>query len=114
MGGTSVGALPRTFPVIDRFMNGVATSTKSLDLAAKSYQNIGRLTGQLQRFVTGLANFQGGQLGSSVVRGADISMRVLELIVERSSLTLEQAQAIAEVAKKAQQSGVFIRVIGVQ
>lgn len=29
LGGALGGALPRAFPVIDRFMNGVATSTKS-------------------------------------------------------------------------------------
>lgn len=31
------GGLPRTFPVIDRFLNGVATSVKSLDLLSKTY-----------------------------------------------------------------------------
>jgi hypothetical protein len=32
--------LAQNFPVIDRFKNGLATSIKSLDLGAKSYQNL--------------------------------------------------------------------------
>lgn len=36
--------LAQNFPVIDRWNNGVATSIKSIDLMAKSYQNTGTLT----------------------------------------------------------------------
>jgi hypothetical protein len=43
------GNLPRTFPVIDRFLNGVATSIKSIDLRAITYQN----PANLERVLTG-------------------------------------------------------------
>ncbi|MRR31689.1 hypothetical protein EG834_15470, partial [bacterium] len=36
--------LAQNFPVIDRYNNGLATSIKSLDLGAKSYQNLTTLT----------------------------------------------------------------------
>ena len=113
LGGAFGGALPRTFPVIDRFLNGVATSTKSLDLGAKSYQNIGRLSSVLRGYVNKLASFKGARLGDTFVAGKDITSRVLELVIQKSSLTEAQARAIAALAQHAQQHGVVIRVIAV-
>jgi hypothetical protein len=43
--------LPQKFPVIDKFTGGVATSIKSVDLTAASYQNVGTLTNRLNSFV---------------------------------------------------------------
>lgn len=111
LAGVSGGALPRTFPVIDRFLNGVATSVKSLDLAAKTYQNVGNLTSRLQGFVNKLAGFQFGQVGNAVVRGRDITSRVLEIVIQQKSLTEEQAIAIRNLGGYAAQNGVTIRVI---
>jgi RHS repeat-associated protein len=108
------GGLPRTFPVIDRFLNGVATSAKSLDLAAVRYQSVARLTSELRGFVTKLANFSGDRVGNVVVRGSEINKRVLELVIQRSALTVEQAKAIAAAAQEAQKVGVTIKVIAVQ
>jgi hypothetical protein len=51
--------LTQNFPVIDRFENGIATSIKSIDQGAKSYQNIGQLTSTIKGYVTELANWQG-------------------------------------------------------
>ena len=114
LGAAAGGALPRTFPVIDRFLNGVATSVKSLDLAAKTYQNVGNLTSTIRGFVNSLANFKGAQLGNAVVEGRDITTRVLEIVVQKGALTIEQANAIAGLAKSAQANGVLIRVIPVK
>jgi RHS repeat-associated protein len=42
--------LPRTFPVIDAFENGVANSIKSVDLTAVTYQAPDALASKLERF----------------------------------------------------------------
>jgi RHS repeat-associated protein len=42
------GNLPTNFPVIDKLAKGVATSIKSIDLTAKSYQRNGALLGTLR------------------------------------------------------------------
>jgi hypothetical protein len=55
---------------------------------------------------------RGGKQGR-LVRGEEITRRVLEIVIKRSALTPEQAKVIAEVAKKAQQAGLTIKVIGV-
>ena len=43
--------LKGNFPVIDKFLNGVATSIKSIDLNAKSYQNGKVLFSTLKRYI---------------------------------------------------------------
>ena len=39
------------FPVIDKFLNGTATSIKSIDLTAKTYQDTEKLGSTLDNFV---------------------------------------------------------------
>ncbi|KPL89280.1 hypothetical protein SE16_02050 [Ardenticatena maritima] len=51
--------LSPNFPVIDRFENGVATSIKSLDLNAATYQNPTRLASTVMRYVRTLAQWEG-------------------------------------------------------
>lgn len=45
---------------IDSFARGVATSIKSLDIFAKTYQNLNQLGSTLSGYVQQLANYQGG------------------------------------------------------
>jgi RHS repeat-associated protein len=59
--------LPRAFPVIDKFLNGVATSIKSLDLTAKTYQNAKALASKINGYVDKLADFNGAKLGQAEV-----------------------------------------------
>jgi hypothetical protein len=70
--------LPGNFPAIDRFLQGTATSIKSLDLAAKTYQDTRALTRTVTRYIDGVAKFQGRMWGGATVRGADIKARVLD------------------------------------
>lgn len=43
--------LPSNFPVIDKFENGLATSIKSMDLSAKTYQNIATMDRTLTVYI---------------------------------------------------------------
>jgi hypothetical protein len=108
------GGLPRTFPVIVRFLNGVATSVKSLDLASKTYQNAARLTSALTGFIDKLAQFNGARLGNVQIQGSAITQRVLEVVVQRGAATPQQMQAIQRASVYATENDVVLKVIMVR
>src|ERR1700691_2778950 len=56
------GSLPPGFRTIDNFTNGIATSIKSIDLNAATYQDAARLTARLNNYIDQLADYEGGQL----------------------------------------------------
>lgn len=111
LAAVSGGALPRSFPVIDRFLSGVATSVKSIDLAAPSYSDAAALGNRLKGFVDKLASFQGATFANTSVKGSEISSRVLELVVQRGAATPEQIAIIKQYALYAQKYGVQFKVI---
>jgi hypothetical protein len=45
------------YPTVDRTINGIATSIKSIDLDASSYQNAGGLGSALRRYINEIADF---------------------------------------------------------
>src|SRR6185437_15336185 len=93
--------LPRTFPVIDKFANGLATSIKSLDLTAKSYQKAEALASKINGYVDKLADFNGAKLGGAEVKGSEITSRELQLAVPAGSITDAQRGVIDAAAKRA-------------
>ena len=78
---------PDNFPVIDGIPNGVATSIKSIDLNAATYQNEASLTHRLNKYVEDVREFNGKDWGGKEVRGADICGRAVRVIVPRGSVT---------------------------
>jgi len=99
--------LPPNFPGIDRFINGVATSIKTLDLNAATYQNIGALTSKVQGYINALANFQHAQLGQHVIKANQISSRVLELVIPPGA-TQAQLAALQQLQQYAANLGVTV------
>jgi hypothetical protein len=69
--------LPPTFKVIDAFSKGVATSIKSIDLRAATYQSAVRLTYRLTQYVDKLVLFDGAKLGAWRVNAEAITGHVL-------------------------------------
>ena len=49
--------LPQTFPTIDKFTNGVATSIKSMDLAAKGYADPSKIIQTGKGYIDEVAGF---------------------------------------------------------
>jgi hypothetical protein len=86
--------LPDTFKVIDAFSIGVATSIKSIDLTAATYQSAVRLTHRLNEYIDKLALYDGGKMGIFKVESAKITGRVLSLAVPKGSMTRVQRAAI--------------------
>jgi hypothetical protein len=88
------GSLPALFRTIDNFTDGVATSIKSIDLNAATYQDAARLTYRLNQYVDNLGDYAGGRLLATIVRSPDISDRALNLVVPKGAMTEVQRAAI--------------------
>ena len=88
--------LPQNFPVIDRFdfATGVATSIKSIDLNAPTYQNAAALTSRLNSYVNSVAGFQGASLGDFDIRASQITARQLQLAIPSGGMSAAQQAAI--------------------
>lgn len=93
------------FPTIDRFENGIATSIKSIDLGAKTYQNVGALTSRVQDYIDELANFPGARYGGVNITRAMIRGRKLILAVPRNA-SAAQIKALQQLAGNAANQGV--------
>ncbi len=102
--------LSQNFPVIDRFQNGVATSIKSLDLGANSYQNINTLTNKVRSYVNTLANWQGIRWGGVNISASSITGREVLLAVPPGA-SQAQINALLQLQQWANSVGVTLNVV---
>ena len=104
--------LVQNFPVIDRWANGIATSIKSIDLGAKSYQNISTLTLTVRGYIDTLAKGQGQPkaLGGVQILSDQIQGRVLELAIPTGA-TQTQMAALQRLQQYAGTVGVTLKII---
>jgi len=103
--------LASNFPTIDRFFKGVATSIKSINLNAASYQNIARLTSRVTGYINNLANFQGAYWGGTRITVDQITGRVLELVIPSSGWTQAQWDALVRLQQYAAELGVTVNIV---
>jgi len=89
---------PSNYPVIDKIPNGIATSVKSIDLNAATYQNEESLAYRLNKFVADVREFDGDRWGGLLIRDIDIKGRAVQVIVPRGSIT-EANRAVFENAQ---------------
>ena len=108
------GNLPRSFPVIDRFDRGVATSIKSIDLTAKTYQNSGALSRRLGGYVDKVAAFRGKDFGGVGIEASDITGRVLVVAVPAGAATAGQERALKALVGYGVSRGVHVRIVSVR
>jgi hypothetical protein len=88
------GSLPALFRTIDNFTDGIATSIKSIDLNAATYQDAARLTYRLNEYIDKLGEYEGGFLSDTEVSLSAISSRELNLVVPKGAMTEVQRVAI--------------------
>lgn len=93
---------------IDNLVKGVAISIKSLDINAKSYQNLNRLMSTISGYVQQLANYNGGQIPGRILTKKDIVSRVLHIVIPRGKLSSAQDQALRYLQEQAAREGVEI------
>src|SRR5580692_4454917 len=91
---------PSNYPVIDKIPNGVATSVKSIDLNAATYQNEVSLAYRLNKFVDDVREFDGADWGTKNIRDTDIDSRAVQVIVPSGSIAKDQ-QFVFEMVRSA-------------
>lgn len=102
--------LPRTFKTIDRFVDGTATSIKSIDLNAATYQDGARLTYRLNDYIDKLATYSGGRMGTLTISPESITARILSFAVPRNSMTEIQRAAFETARLRAKAFGIDLKV----
>ncbi len=105
------GNLPASFPTIDRFdrTTGVATSIKSVNLDAKTYQTERGFSRLLTGYIDKMAEFKGANWGGENIIRRDIQERVLHVAVPRGA-TEVQSEVLATMARYADEKGVRLVV----
>lgn len=82
--------LPPNFPVVDSWLGNIATSIKSIDLRAVTYQGVPRLTYRINSYIDNLAVFDGATLNGWEIKSNAIKGRVLSIVVPKGSMTAMQ------------------------
>ncbi|MDD3931756.1 MAG: TadE/TadG family type IV pilus assembly protein [Eubacteriales bacterium] len=107
--------LPETFPVIARFENGTATSIKSMDLTATSYQDQSSFEERIQQHLQSLHSFCGADYHRSGVHieiaEADITCRRLLLVIPENSTQPWLNDALSECSAEAGMLGLELEVV---
>jgi hypothetical protein len=101
--------LVNNFPVIDRFADGIATSIKSLDLNAATYQDTGRLLRRLNNYIDQVASFNGRAWADVDIKSSDILGRELIVAIPKNSGVAAQRAAMKAAIERAKTVGVRLR-----
>ena len=106
------GNLPKNFPVIDKWLRGVATSIKSIDPRMVTYQQIPKFRSTLNAYVKKLDLWQGQTQpwGGVAVPPSAVQQKVLEIVVPRGSLTPAHQAVIDDLVRNAQQNGIIVKI----
>ena len=101
------GNLPPGFRVIDRFENGVATSIKSIDLNASTYQNAQALGSRLNGYIDRLAGWTGQTTpyAGVTIQPGQVTARTLQIAVPPGSMNAAQQAVFNAAAQRAQGLG---------
>lgn len=104
------GNLAKNYPVIDKFVKGVGTSIKTLDVTAKTYTaNAKTIYSKLAKYVDDLHNFQGALVKGVNTTGDAIKKKVLEVGIPRGATT-EQVEQISKAIEYAASKGIEMNV----
>lgn len=87
----------------------MATSIKSLDLDAKTYQSPAALERTLKRYIDKVAAFNGRDWGGATINAGDIKGRGLDLALPHGGTPAQQA-VIRQVTQYAAQQGVLMNL----
>lgn len=102
--------LPSNFPVIDKFEHGIATSIKSMDIAAQTYSNPAAIARVGQGYIDKVAGFQGRNWANVDIRASQITGRSLDLAVPPGASGAHK-QALQDLIRYGQQQGVRVNIV---
>jgi RHS repeat-associated protein len=99
---------------IDKLVGRTVTSIKSIDLNAKTYQNMSKVGSKLREYVDDLADFKGTTYKDvEAFPGRNFDSRVLELAIPSRGVTAAQRQALEQAVRYGASRGVDVRIIPV-
>ncbi|MCO5277398.1 MAG: hypothetical protein M9911_05365 [Saprospiraceae bacterium] len=106
--------LPENFKTLDKYdeVTGEATSIKSIDLDAKTYQTASKLRGRLNKYIDELEKFDSYQLEGVEIGGIEnpIFSKSLELAVPRAA-NEAQLDVLNEMIEVASNKGITLKII---
>jgi RHS repeat-associated protein len=100
------GNLPKAFPVIDKFADGIATSIKSIDLTAETYSKGNNLLNTLKGYVNKLDDFTQGSRDGVRITSNQITSKVLEVAIQPGKASLSQWEQIGKAMQYAKNNGI--------
>lgn len=103
--------LSQNFPVIDDWFQGIATSIKSIDLTAASYQTGASILGRLEAVAEALNGFNGITRPALTIAANQIKEQVLIVALEDGAATVEQELALKSFLQNAAQQFPNIKVV---
>jgi hypothetical protein len=103
------GNLVKNYPVIDKFVQGVATSIKTLDLGAKTYQNAGKVLSVLKGYINKLEAFEGANFAKVNTTNGAITEKILEVGIPKGA-SAAQIEAIQSAVKYGAENGIKVNV----
>ncbi|MDU4961614.1 MAG: hypothetical protein E6X17_13260 [Sporomusaceae bacterium] len=106
--------LGRTFPTVDKLENGVLTSTKSVDLAAKTYQTEAGLYNRLKTDIDSLKNFTEARRNGVTVTPEKYQSKVFELALPETIMSTEQLSALSKAIQYAEKNNIGVRIVVVK
>jgi hypothetical protein len=104
--------LPQTFDTFDKFVDGVATSIKSLDLWAETYRKASAIFRKGKDYVDTVAQFRFARRGSVTIHEAQIRQRQLEIAIPPGG-TPSQHAAIEAIVTYGRERGVVVLIVEV-
>jgi len=95
------------FPTIDKIVNKVATSIKSMDLTAPSYKEGNKVFNTLKGYIDKLANFsQTTYKGIPFAEGTDFTSKAIELAIEPGKGSTAQWEQLGKAIEYAKQNNI--------
>jgi hypothetical protein len=102
---------PPNTPVIDRLADQKATSIKSLDLNAATYQNPSQLKSVLTGYTNKMIGYNQGRVGDETIRyGEDFTKKALDVAVPHSGTTAQQS-VFKEIIDYGKLNGIEVNII---
>jgi hypothetical protein len=105
--------LPKGFPVIDRFVEGIVASIKSTNLRLKSYQKGEAVFNLGRKYVDKVAAFKSGKRKGYVISEDEIEGRELEWVIPPGATKVQRA-ALDAVSSYGKSVGVTVEIIEIE
>lgn len=103
--------LPANFKTFDSFVDGVATSVKSVDLGAATYQKASALRGALRGYIREIQAFTEYVLGKVSVSAEHITSRELVIVLEPGRMSAMQKAVLDEIVKFGADNNILVKIL---